>query len=653
MIKKLTQLRFVLCIILVIEFLLALLLAVTINTKSLYILSTYLLFKNGLCLGVILYVSNVIKDTNYSVDEALDQDSKNALVFGGVGLIKYDENRNVIWISDLLRELKVNIVGEKLLEWQPLLAPLFEEEDVRTIDINSRKYEAYNSPQTRLIFLKDVTDYYQVNKEFSDQQLCVAYISVDNYEDSIEYANEQKAAEIQSITRQTILDWAQNNGIILKRYKSDAYIAIFNERVYHKFIDEKFLILDIFKNNIEPTGAVMGLSIGIGRGSHILRECEELAFSALSLAYSRGGDQVAIKSNEEDTRFYGGNSEGSEKNNRIRARVISQSLASLIKESDNIIIMGHKQSDFDSFGASIAMLALCRAHQKQAYIVLDFDSLEEKTGLVADDIRNDERYRGVFISPMLVSEIKTNNSLLVSVDNHKPSLAISDKVIDMIDRRIVIDHHRRAEEFIELPVLTYLEPAASSTVELLVELFEYQKVDISVTEREATIMYAGLLIDTNYLKTRVGARTLLVAAKLKEMQANVSRAYEFLKDDYSTSLSKLSITKNAYQFGNDILIAYGNDNEVYSRALLAKAGNELMNISGIKAAFVIGNVSKEEVAISARSSQDINVQLIMEKLGGGGHFSMAACQIKDSTIVDVTNQLETAINEYLDERKSD
>lgn len=653
MVKKLTQLRLALCIILIIEFFISLLLAVAFDNRFLYTLATYLLFKNFICLGVIYYVTVIIRDTNYSVDEALDQDSKNALVFGGVGLIKYDENRNVTWISDLLRELKINIIGEKLLEWQPLLAPLFEDEDIRVIDINSRKYEAYNSPQTRLIFLKDVTDFYQINKAFNDQQLCVAYISVDNYEDSIEYANEQKAAEIQSITRQTILDWARDNGIILKRYKSDAYIAIFNERVHRKLIDEKFLILDVFKNNIEPTGAVMGLSIGIGHGSHILRECEELAFSAISLAYSRGGDQVAIKSNEEDTRFYGGNTESSEKNNRIRARVISQSLASLIKGSDNIIIMGHKQSDFDSFGASIAMLALCRAHQKPAYIVLDFDSLEEKTGNIAKELKNDERYRGVFITPALVSEIRTENTLLVNVDNHKPSLAISNKVIDMIDRRVVIDHHRRAEEFIELPVLTYLEPAASSTVELLVELYEYQKVDIDVNEREATIMYAGLLIDTNYLKTRVGARTLLVAAKLKEMQANVNRAFEFLKDDYVTLLSKLSITKNAYQFGNDILIAYGNDGEIYARSLLAKAGNELMNIRGIKAAFVIGDVSKGDVAISARSSQDINVQLIMEKLGGGGHFSMAACLIKNSTIVEVTNRLETAINEYLDERKLD
>ena len=256
-------------------------------------------------------------ENNLSVSEALNNEAKNAFIFGGIGLIKYDENRNISWISDLFTEMKLNIVGKKLLEWQPLLASLFEDDDIKVIDINSRKFEVYNSKESRLLYLKDVSDYVGISKEFEDQQVCVAYITVDNYEESIEQADEQTAASIQSTTRQIVLDWAKENGIVLKRYKSDGYIAMFNERTYRKQVEDKFKILDYFKEQAEQLGQMMTLSIGIGRGSNILRELDELAFSALSLAYSRGGDQATVKSNDEPIRFFGGNSESYEKSNKF------------------------------------------------------------------------------------------------------------------------------------------------------------------------------------------------------------------------------------------------------------------------------------------------------------------------------------------------
>lgn len=650
MTKKMMQIRTVLLAILVAEFLAILLSYALVKTSLLSVLCTYVLFKNSLCIGVIFYISNTLEKNTVSVSQALNTDAQNAFIFGGIGLIKYDENRNISWTSDLFREMDVRIVGTKLLEWQPQLSSLFEEDDVKLIDIHSRKYEVYNSVSSRLLYLKDVTDLTNITKEYDDQQLCVAYITVDNYDESIEHADEQKAASIQSTTRQTILDWAKENGIILKRYKSDGYIAVFNERIYRKQVELKFNILDIFKEKAEELGEVMTLSIGIGRDSKVLRELDELAFSALSLSYSRGGDQASIKSNNEDVRFFGGNTESLEKSSRIRARVIAQSLVGLIKQADNVLIMGHRQSDFDSFGASLATLAICRAYEKEANIIIDYDSLEEKTASVAKSLRQDERYKGVFLTPSRIAEVNRSKTLLIIVDNHKASLAIDKGVIESVKNVVIIDHHRRGEEFIKLPVLTYLEPAASSTVELLVELFDYQKVPICITEREATIMYTGMLIDTNYFKTRVGTRTFQVAAKLRDMQANVAMAHQYLEDDYQTTLDKLSITQTAYQYGEGILIAFGDEDKTYSRTLLAKVGNELMTISGIKAVFTIAKTSKTEVAISARSTKDINVQVIMEKLGGGGHFSMAACQLKDVEIKGAINMLEEAINAYLDER---
>lgn len=650
---KMTRLRNGIVIVLLIEFVLALLGYIFISSKTSLVLATYIFIKNIIIFALIFYASSLINENNISVSEVLNDEAKNAFIFGGLGLIKYDKNRNISWTSDLFTEMKINIVGRKLLEWQPLLASLFEDDDIKVVDINSRKFEVYNSKESRMLYLKDVSDYIEISKEFEDQQICVAYITIDNYDESIEQADEQTAASIQSNSRQVILDWAKDNGVVLKRYKSDGYIAVFNERTYRKQVEDKFKILDIFKEQAEQLGQVMTLSIGIGRGSNILRELDELAFSALSLAYSRGGDQATVKSNDEPIRYFGGNSESYEKSNMIRAWVIAQTLAGIIKKSDNVLIMGHKQSDFDSFGASIAMYAMCKAYGKKTYIIIDYDSLEEKTKTVATNLCDDERYRGVFISPLRAQELNMSNTLLVIVDNHKPSLAIDSNILDIVSNKVVIDHHRRGEEFVELPLLTYLEPAASSTVELIVELFEYQKEEICVTEREATIMYTGMLIDTNYFRTRVGTRTFQAAAKLKELQANVGEAYKYLEDDYDTTLTKLSITQTAYRYGEGILIAFGKLDKIYSRTLLAKAGNELLGISGVKAVFIVGKTGKEEISISARSTRDINVQLIMEKLGGGGHFSMAACQLDMEDVTRAINLLEEAVNMYLDERKSE
>ncbi|MFV0394308.1 MAG: DHH family phosphoesterase [Coprobacillaceae bacterium] len=650
MTKKMIQIRNVILGLLILEFVAIATIYLLVSTTTVFTLCVYVFIKNSICLGVVIYVAYILDKQQVSVGEVLSKDAENAFIFGGIGLIQYDEQRNITWISDLLQELDIHIIGSKILEWQPLLSSLFEDDDVQIIEIESRKYEVYNNKQTRLLYLKDVTDLLTITKEYEDQQLCVTYISIDNYDESIEHADEQKVASIQSTTRQFILDWAKENGIILRRYKSDGYIAVFNERIYHKQVELKFNVLDNFKEQVESLGEVMTLSIGIGRGSKVLRELDEMAFSALSLAYSRGGDQVTVKSHDEAIRFFGGNTESFEKNNKIRARVIAQSLAGLIKQADNILIMGHKQSDFDSFGASVAMHAICKAYEKPSNIIIDYDSLEEKTSLVAKQLRDNERYKGIFIHPSMVAEINTSRTLLIVVDNHKPSLAIDKSVLEIVKNIVVIDHHRRGEEFIQLPILTYLEPSASSTVELLVELLEYQKVDVYLTELEATIMYTGMLIDTNYFKTRVGARTFQAAAKLRDMQANVSLAQEYLEDDYETMLAKLSIKQNAYPYGEGILIGYGEQGKVYSRGLLAKAGNELMSIQDIKAAFVVGSISKTEIAISARSTKDVNVQVIMEKMGGGGHFSMAACQLQEEQVVVAINQLEEKINEYLDER---
>lgn len=621
-----------------------------INHSMLFAFAVYALVKNIILFIIFAYLSYLLETNNMSVSEALNIDAKNALIFGGIALIQYDETRNVVWTSDLFKEMNINIVGVKLLEWQPHLASLFDDEDIKVIDIKGKRFEAYNSKETKLIYLKDVTQFLSLQQDYLDQQVCMAYITIDNYEETLENADEPKMALIQSKSRQVIVDWAYSNGIIIRRFKSGGYLAFFNERIYKKQVENKFAILDTFKEMSRELDEVMTLSIGIGRDSRVLRELDDMASNALNLTYSRGGDQVAVKSGDDNVKFFGGNSDTFEKSSKVRARVIAQSLAGLIKNSGLVLVMGHKNSDLDSFGASLGVAKIAKAYGKKTNIVLDFDSIEQKTKNVANLVKSDERYKGLIVSYTETMERIGKNTLLIIVDNHKPSLAISNALLERVKNKVIIDHHRRGEEFIEAPVLTYLEPAASSTVELVVELCDYQNTEVDMNELDATIMYAGMLVDTNNFKQRVGVRTFQSAAYLKELQANVTQAYEFLEDSYEETLKKLSVTQRSYQYNPYILISCGEENEDYTRAMLSKASNSLLEVSGIKASFTIGRVSKSVVAISARSAKDINVQIIMENMGGGGHFSMAAAQFENQSIEDVRLLLEEKIKEYLDDR---
>lgn len=648
MTRKLTQLRNLAILLLILEPIIIAVIYLFFPLVRIFSVLIYASIKNIILVVALIYLSYILDNNALSVADALDEDAKNSLIYGGIALLQYDDNRNITWVSDLFIANKVKIIGLKVLDWQPTLAGLFENEEVKLIDIKGKKFEAYNNEDTHMLYLKDVSEYISLQQDYEDQQICVAYITVDNFDETLENLNESTAAKVQSIARQTIIDWAVENGMIIRRYKTGGYVAVFNERIYRKQVENKFGILDSFKKKCLELDEVLTLSIGIGRGTRVLRELEELAASALQLTYSRGGDQVVIKSGKDNVRFFGGTTDVFEKSSKVRARVIAQSMAGIIKRSSNVFIMGHKFSDLDSLGASVAMARIVQAYNVRCNIILDFNSLEEKTANVAQIMVKDKRYDGLICSAVEAMERVGRDTLLIVVDNHKPSLAISNGLLETVKNKIIIDHHRRGEEFVDTPILTYLEPSASSTVELIVELYNYQNVDVEYNDLDATIMYAGILVDTNSFKQRVGVRTFQSAATLKELNADVVKAYELLEDSYEKTIEITNITKTAQPYREHILIAICDD-EVSSTSL-AKSSNKLLEVSDVMASFSIGKISKNLTAISARSSRDINVQMIMEKMGGGGHFTMAACQIENKEPEEVSVLLKEAIDQYFLER---
>lgn len=649
--KVISAYRNVIITALLVEFVVFVTLSNFLKLNGLFALSLYVLIKNSILIMVIYFLCRKFDEEQVDISATLGEDTANACYFGGVALVKYDENRNVTWVSELLKELEVDIVGQKILEWQPSIEVLFEEESVKTINIRSKKFEVFNNTSSRVLYLSDVTEYYYLNKNYSEEQAVLGYLSIDNYDDTIASVDEQKVALIQSTIRNFIVKWANDYNIVLKRYKSDGYILLFNEQIYKALVQDKFNLLEQVKKEADELGIVITLSVGIARKYGALKELEEIATSAINLAYSRGGDQVVIKSADEQVRFFGGTSETSSKNNKVRARVIARTLRNLIKTSDNVIIMGHKFSDLDSFGASIGMYKIVESYDTPAHIVVDMASMEDKTYRAAVELKKNPDYHGVVISPTRALEIVKPTTLLIVVDNHKASLAIDRKIIDFSENIVIVDHHRRGEEFIDGAILTYLEPTSSSTVELITELFDYQEAIIKLSEEEATIMYAGMLVDTNNFKSRVGVRTFQSATKLKEQGVSISKAYEYLEDDFESFKSIVGIMQTAYKYKEDILIAYSPDNGKIEQAMLAKVGNQLLATSKTNAVFTVGHIGDNHIAISARSTKKINVQIIMEKLGGGGHFSMAACQFKNTTIDEVIKILEEKITEYINERE--
>ncbi len=646
--RKITNLKYLMYIALIIEYVIYLVISFFIKNTIFIIFACYVFLRTILMINLL---SRQFEQEQVDISKVIGEDIASSTIFGGVAMIMYDENRNIIWVSELFKELGIDIVGKKVTEWQPSLDILFEQEDVKIIECKNRKFEVFNNLNSRVFYLKDVTEYQQLRTKYQNEQVMIGYLSIDNYDDTMDSVDEQRVSLIQSTIRNNISHWATEYGIVIRRFRSDGYVLLFDENTYFNLVASKFNILNIIKEEADKLGVVLTLSMGIARKFSSLKEMDEVANTAIMLAYSRGGDQVVIKTNNEKIRFFGGNTEPSKKNNKVRARVIAKSLNNLIKTSTNVIVMGHKQSDLDSLGASLGICEIVKMYDVPVKIVIDDDSIEEKTKKVVMELKTNDIYQNIITSPHKILDFVESNTLLIVVDNHKSSLAIQPKLIDVVKNIVVMDHHRRGEEFIQAPVLTYLEPTASSTVELVTELFDYQLNSIQLSEQIATIMYTGMLVDTNYFKARTGVRTFQSATKLKEYGADISKAYEYLEDSFDKVQERISIMQSAYQYQPNILIAYQNNNEYVTRALLAKVGNELLSTSGIDAVFTLGRVDTKTVAISARSIKNINVQVIMESLGGGGHFGMAACECVDSTIEEAITQLENNIQKYLQERE--
>ncbi|MFC7395100.1 DHH family phosphoesterase [Scopulibacillus cellulosilyticus] len=574
-----------------------------------------------------------------------------ALLQMPIGIILYDNDHNIEWMNPYMVSLtggesflgnSLNLVSEALI---PIIKGDSEEE---VIKIQKRRYCVTFRREERLLYFSDVTELTDIEARYNNEQSVFAIIYLDNYDEVTQGMEDQVKSNINNDITAMIKDWGADYGIYLKRFSSDKFFAVLNQQILKELEKSRFSILDNVRELTTQSHVPLTLSIGIGSNMHSLTELGQLAQSALDLALGRGGDQVAIKEPHGRVKFFGGKSNPVEKRTRVRARVISHALSELVSESDQVIIMGHKQPDMDSIGSCIGIMKIAKANDRKASIVLDPENYGTGVIRLIEEIRNKDELWNKFISPEEAIDRITARTLVVVVDTSKPSMVMEPKLLSKSERIVVIDHHRRGEEFISDPILVYMEPYASSASELITELLEYQPKTLSLDLIEATSMLAGITVDTKSFTFRTGSRTFDAASYLRSHGADTVLVQKLLREDLKQYKRRAKLIKNSEIYNDSIAIGMGEQDEKYDQVLIAQAADILLSMDGIRASFVIALRLDGKVSISARSLGEINVQLIMESLGGGGHLTNAATQFEDISLEEAKEKLQSTINEYIE-----
>jgi cyclic-di-AMP phosphodiesterase len=582
----------------------------------------------------------------------LKEVGEEALLQMPIGVILINDNFEVEWANPFMRRVMQaeTLAGKSMADISEELNSFVKHDDFNemTITIRDRQYQTRYKRNEKLLYFFDITEQVEIEELYYDDRTVVGILFIDNYDDLTENMDDQHRSQTNALVTSIINKWSNVNDIFIKRINTDRFIAIMNESILQKLEKKKFAILDEIREETAQQSLPLTLSIGIGAGSPSLVELGELAQSSLDLVLGRGGDQVAIKQPDGKVKFYGGKTNPVEKRTRVRARVISHALRDLIQDSDQVFVMGHKMPDMDAIGASIGVRKMASMNNINGYVVIDFDNIDNSITRLMKVVKEKSDLYDKFLTPEQALERMTDKSLLVIVDTHKPSMTIDERLLERTEKVVVIDHHRRGEEFVNKPMLVYMEPYASSTAELITELLEYQPKNDKLTMLEATALLAGIIVDTKSFTLRTGARTFEAASYLRINGADTVLVQNMLKEDMDTYIARSKIIETADTYHETIAIAHGEGTKVYNSVLIAQTADILLSMQGISASFVIAHRADGRIGISARSLGDINVQLVMEELGGGGHLTNAACQLEADTIDETITRLKAAIDHVIE-----
>ena len=604
-------------------------------------------------------ISEQLQDLTLTVDSA----AKSSLINSPFPLIIIETDGNVVWrsskfitefanidinnyLSDLIVDVK-NKIEENQKKDQKIKSI------VKNIEIGKKKYKVQcqfaktkRSERKKvaeymvIIYFIDETEKYELKKENENKNTCVGIIMVDNYEEVMQRVDTEQKTQLMAKVENIIYDWVNETSGILVKEDRDTYVYIFEQRNLDKIKESKFAILDSIKDIVRKDKIQLTLSIAISNEGENDKEVYKSATAAMDVILGRGGDQAVIRENGK-YQFFGGKVEEVEKRTKVKARIVAHALEELMSTCENVIIMGHSNPDIDAVGSALGVYRMATSLGKEAYILANSESASIKT--FVSNLPED--YKNVIINRETALARVDAETLLVVVDTHKKSYVEEQELLNKTNKIVVIDHHRRGTDFIDQSILTFQEVYASSAAELVTELIQYTQNEVELTTLEAEALYAGIMMDTKNFTFKTGVRTFEAAAYLRRCGIDIIKVKKWFQSDLESYNRISEIVKKSEIIHDTIAIAEYDIQEKDTSLICAKAADELLTIGNITASFVLGQM-ENKICISGRSIGDVNVQVILEKLGGGGHITLAGAQLENMTIDEAKQELINKIEEY-------
>ena len=488
----------------------------------------------------------------------------------------------------------------------------------------------------------DVTEFSLIRDRYQATRPVAAVLLLDNYDELMKNLTENQRSALVSEIDARLDEWVAESGGMLRRYQRERYLFVFDEQYLAKFVEDKFDILDAIHQVVNPSGINATLSIGVGKDGENYRELFQFANLSIDMALSRGGDQAVIR-NKFTFEFYGGRSKETEKRTKVKSRVMANALSALVSDSSQVFIMGHRSPDNDCIGAAAGVCALCRKNGVPVHIIKE--AAPPPAQELIDRLAPLPEYQDCFLTAQEALLIADSRSLAVVVDTNRPDQVQAAELLESCNRVAVIDHHRRAATYIEGAALNYHEPYASSASEMVTELLQYIVEPNQILRSEAEALLAGIVLDTKNFTMRTGGRTFEAAAFLRRSGADTAEVKKLYQNDLADTVAKYALIQNAQLYRDHIALAVSR--QPVGRIIAAQAADELLNIMGIDTSFVIAPEG-DKVNLSARSIGDTNVQVILEKLGGGGNAAAAGGQVSGKSVDEVAQELKEAIDQYFE-----
>ena len=612
-------------------------------------------------IGILLYflANYIVKETNHYVSNLsykINKGSQDASIKMPIGMLLLDSDGEIQWINPYLQKYfdKKDLLGFSLKQVDKELAQTVSQlkpNEEKVIYWKEKYFQTVFHSDIGMLYMMDITEYAVIKETYLDERPVFGQIFVDNFAEVSQSLTDRKKSNLNNFVTNQLTSWANHNNIYLKRVDTDRFVVFLDKKILSRLEKDRFDIIDKIRETTAQQNTPLTVSMGFSYADSTenVMNYDEIASHAqenLDLALGRGGDQVVVRSKNEETRFYGGKSNPLEKRTRVRSRMVSQALENMMASATQIIIMGHQYPDMDCVGGCLGIRRIAKMHGKTSWIVTNPDQYSHDIKKLMAVIKEDEELSSSIVTPEMAEALLTPETLVIIVDVSKPSLTASPVIVEKANQLVIIDHHRRGQEFPANPDLVYIEPYASSAGELITELLEYQSnEEEQIKTIEATTLLAGIIVDTRNFTLRTGSRTFDTASYLKSVGADTILIQRLLKENVDTYLMRSHLLNSLEILPNNIGIVHGEETFVYPTVVAAQTADMMLSMENIDASFVVTRRNDGRVGISARSLGNKNVQRVMEKMGGGGHLSNAATQLTDMSIEEAIEQLKIVIQE--------